>query len=77
MAQVLIRSLDNEVLAHIKARASRHHRSLQGELKAIITEAAQTTVDPGLLAEIDSLRENLRNKIKSSSIELLRQERDC
>ena len=37
-----IRNLDSEVLEALKRRASRHHRSLHGEIHAILREAAAT-----------------------------------
>ena len=40
MAQVLIRDLDDETLKQLKEQAARNHRSLQGELHAIVTRAA-------------------------------------
>jgi len=38
MAQVLIRDLDDATLKRLKKRAADNHRSLQGELHAIITQ---------------------------------------
>jgi plasmid stability protein len=42
MAQVLIRDLDDETLKRLKKRAADNHRSLQGELHAIVTQ----TIEP-------------------------------
>ena len=42
MAQVLIRDLDEATLKRLKKRAADNHRSLQGELRAIVTQ----TVEP-------------------------------
>ncbi|NMC81796.1 MAG: hypothetical protein GYA63_02955 [Armatimonadetes bacterium] len=39
MAQVLIRNLKPDVLERLKARAARHNRSLEAELRHIVTEA--------------------------------------
>lgn len=39
MAQVLIRNLEPDVLERLKARAARHNRSLEAELRQIVTEA--------------------------------------
>ncbi|MSP62577.1 MAG: Arc family DNA-binding protein [Myxococcales bacterium] len=50
MAQLLIRDLDPSVVDKIKARAQRHGRSLQGELKTIVMEAARSAADPRALA---------------------------
>lgn len=40
MAQILIRDLDDETVKRLKDRARRHGRSLQGEAKLILTQAA-------------------------------------
>ena len=39
MAQVLIRDLPDETLKQLKEQAAKNHRSLQGELHAIVTKA--------------------------------------
>jgi plasmid stability protein len=41
MAQVLIRDLDDQTLKRLKKRAADNHRSLQGELHAIITQTVE------------------------------------
>ena len=40
MAQILVRDLDDETVERLKARARRQGRSLQGEAKLILTQAA-------------------------------------
>ena len=40
MARILIRDLDDETVRRLKERARRHGRSLQGEAKLILTQAA-------------------------------------
>lgn len=37
---ISIKQVDDELAARLRARAKRNHRSLQGELKAILEEAA-------------------------------------
>ena len=77
MAQVLIRDLDDEVVKALKKRAEQNHRSLQRELKAIITEAARPRrIDPKLLARIDALRNSLKGRIHGDSVDLIRKERE-
>lgn len=41
MAQVLIRDLDEGTLKRLKKRAADNHRSLQGELRAIVTQVVE------------------------------------
>ena len=74
MAQVLIRELEDEVIEALKERAKRNQRSLQGELKVIVTQAAHASrVNPALLARIDSLRNKLRGRKHTDSAKLLRE----
>ena len=40
MAQILVRDLDDKLVGKLKARAKRHHRSLQSEAKIILSQAA-------------------------------------
>ena len=45
-----IKNAPDEVVARLKARAARHHRSLQGELMAIMEAAAAEPPAPDLAA---------------------------
>jgi antitoxin FitA len=40
MAQILIRNLDDEIVARLKERARRQGRSLEAEARVILTQAA-------------------------------------
>lgn len=51
MKSVHIRDLPESVLERLKQRAAQHHRSLQGELHYVLTEAAQAPL-PGDEAEM-------------------------
>lgn len=74
MAQVLIRDVKEEVIEALKERAKRNQRSLQGELKLIVTQAAQASrIDPALLAKIEALRNKLKGRKHTSSVKLLRE----
>jgi antitoxin FitA len=43
MGQVIIRNLDDSTLAALKARAAAHGRSLEQELRILLSEAAKPT----------------------------------
>ena len=47
MPQLLIRSLDPEIINRLKLRAKQHNRSLQGEVKSILEESAKADMDSG------------------------------
>jgi plasmid stability protein len=46
MPAIHVREVDDAVIDALKARAARNHRSLQGEIRAILEEAAHATKMP-------------------------------
>jgi len=59
MAQVIVRNLDDQVVARLKQRAKARGRRLEQELRDILVEAAKKTAKPAhaeLCAEIDRIR---------------------
>jgi plasmid stability protein len=76
MAQVLVRDLSTAAVATLKARAKRNHRSLQGEVKAILEEAAgRTKAMERFRRETAKLRKSFGNKVFSDSAALIREDR--
>lgn len=70
-----IKHAPDEVVQRLRERAARNHRSLQGELLAIIEKASMEKPVPSateLLAEIRALG----IKTPSDSLEILRADRD-
>ena len=67
-----VKNVPRDLARRLKARAARNHRSLQGELLAILSEAGvvSTVKDLALLAERLGLRS------KSESARLIREDRD-
>jgi len=51
MGVLTIRNVDNEVIARLKARAKANHRSLEGELRHILSRHAVPNLDLGLVRE--------------------------
>jgi plasmid stability protein len=78
MAQLLVRNLDDAVVARLKNRAREHHRSLQGEVKAILEEAAAQATNAEVEAILDKWQGYWKKKRKtfSDSAELIREDRD-
>ena len=79
MAQVVLENLDPVIVEKLTARAQRHGHSLEAELKAILTQAAQTEViDKAAMAaaweRIDRARAKYAGRIFSDSVELLRED---
>lgn len=54
MAQLVVRNLENDIKARLQARARRHRRSLEAEIRDILRRAAMTEEKPegGLGSEI-------------------------
>jgi plasmid stability protein len=82
MTDVLIRGVSDEVLERLKRRAAANNRSLQGELKEILTTSARR--EP--LPEVDAveLARRVKEKIaarhggpfETDSADLIRDDRD-
>jgi len=71
-----IKNVPEELAAQIKERAARNHRSLQGELMAILESVAQER--PLLtLDEIWKQGQQLALSTRSDSAELIREMRDA
>jgi len=75
MAQLLIRGLETETLERLKALARRHGRSLQGEVKVILIEAAML-FNREARAVSGRWHKRLAGRIASDSAKLIRQDRN-
>lgn len=75
MPQVLVRNIDTETLNRLKERARRRGRSLQAELRLILTRAAES--DPDRFWEIaQRVRESIGPGGDTDSTELVREDRE-
>jgi plasmid stability protein len=70
-----IKNAPDEIVARLKRRAERHHRSLQGELLAIIEAAAREDQPADLAALVAEIR-RLGLKSPSEASALIRADRD-
>ena len=70
-----IKNAPDDIVARLKERAAKHHRSLQGELMAIIEEAVRT---PDRLTPMDVLAEVKRLGVRTSAeaAAIIRADRD-
>ena len=77
MAQVLVRNLNDKVVARLKTRAKTRGRSLQAEVKTILEEAAKD-VPEDFWKEADRIRKQLGHSGRkfSDSAALIREDRD-
>jgi plasmid stability protein len=78
MPNLLVRDLPSKIVIRLKARAKQHGRSLQGEVKAILEEAAKAaTMDEfRQIAERWQRRLGTEGRRFSDSAELIREDRD-
>jgi antitoxin FitA len=76
MAQLLVRDLDPAVVARLKDQARQNHRSLQGEVKAVLEAAAQRATPDEALALIDQWQRRWGDRVFSDSAPLIREDRD-
>jgi len=74
MPNVLLRDLDPGVIEKLKARARKHGRSLQAELKHILEQAARTNTDTAR-ALAARIRQRLAGRAYSDSAALLAEDR--
>jgi plasmid stability protein len=73
-SQVIVRNLDAGVVAELKRRAKRKGRSLERELRMILTRAARPERSK-LIAEADRIRAMTAGPLEDS-LSLLREDRD-
>ena len=76
MANLTIRNLDDEVVDKLKARARAHHRSLEAELREILTSAARRPGREEFLALADRIAAMTPEATQTDSTEIIRKFRD-
>lgn len=75
MAQVIVRNLDDDVVAALKRKAALRGRSLEQELREILGQASKSTREERL-ASSDRLRAMTLKVPKPLGAELIREDRD-
>ena len=76
MATVTIHNLDDGVVDTLKARAKANNRSLEAELREILTSAARGQSKAGLLALADRIATMTPGIPQTDSAALIREDRD-
>jgi plasmid stability protein len=75
MANALIRDLDDAVYERLKARAAGNNRSLEAELREILTGASAQVDMATARAEAEALRRRLEGRPHGDSGAILSEER--
>lgn len=76
MAQLLVRDLDPKTVERLKRRARENGRSLQGEAKRILEEAARRMTLSEFRATSERIRKSLVGRKHTDSVLLLREDRE-
>ena len=77
MATLTIRNLDDAVVDTLKARAKANHRSLEAELRELLTRAAERPSREELIATADRIAAMTpKDVVQTDSALLIREERD-
>ncbi len=75
MAQLLVRDLEKKTIERLKKRAKQHDRSLQGEVKLILQNAAKLSMEETLGAA-ENWQKRLAGGKFGDSTALIREDRD-
>lgn len=76
MAQILVRDLKDEVVAAVKAQAKERHRSLEGEVRAMLEEVYERRRRHAqFMAELEQFHAKLAGRPQTDSVELLHEGR--
>ena len=79
MAQVVLENIDAAVLDRLQARATAHRRSVAVEIKAILEEACEPPIRPGLdefLTLAAEIRAHTATHPQTDSAILIREDRE-
>lgn len=76
MANITIRNLDDDLVEELKIRAKAHHRSLEAELRQILSEAAHRPTMDELRALAEHIARLTPSGPQSDSTVLAREDRE-
>jgi antitoxin FitA len=75
MPSILVRDLDDKIVGRLKAIAKHHGRSLQGEVKAILTETVSfLTMEAAAVSAV--WRKKLKGRRIEDSSDMIRKDRE-
>jgi len=75
MPDVLIRGLDPDVIERLKRHASDGHRSLQAEIRFILTQRSEQPSQKEMVENLRKFRNSLKTQ-RTNSVDLIREDRD-
>jgi plasmid stability protein len=75
MGQVIIRNIDDDVLAVLRRRAAERKQSLEQTMREILRDAARPS-RADIIAEMNRIRARTPKPLKTDSAKLIREARD-
>ncbi len=75
MAQVIVRNLDDDIVVRLKRMAANNHRSLEQELRLILSKAARPDIAE-FRKRAAEIRTSLSDRPQTDSVSLIREDRD-
>ncbi|MBM3482024.1 MAG: hypothetical protein FJX66_01845 [Alphaproteobacteria bacterium] len=76
MGSITIRNLDDTVIEKLKAQAKEHERSLEAEVRAILTETSGRWSREHFIKRVQEIAAMTPDVPQSDSTQLIREERD-
>lgn len=76
MASVTIRNLDDDVVTKLKAQAKAHNRSLEAELRQLLSDAARMNARQQFIARAKKISAMTPQRLQTDSTDLIREDRD-
>ena len=77
MANITVRNIDDDVIASLKAQAKAHHRSLEGEIRHLLTaHVSRRTRIAGFRDRTAHLGAQTEGSPQTDGVVLLREDRD-
>ena len=77
MANLTIRNLDDDVVDRLKIQAKRNHRSLEAEVRALLSATARHSRIDEFRARAREIREMTPKDVpQTDSVQLIREDRD-
>ena len=77
MANVTVRNIDDDVIASLKAQAKANHRSLEGEIRHVLTaHVSRRTLMAGFRDRTAHLNAQTEDRPQTDSVILLREDRE-
>ena len=76
MGTLTIRNLDDEVITRLKQQAKTNHRSLEAQVREVLSETTRQKSNAEFLAEVKRIAAMTPKTLQTDSTDLLREDRE-